>query len=94
MKNILRNVLLAISVSAACLCGVARAQTYPTKPISIVVPFAPGAGSDLIARLLAQKLAARIGQPVVVQNRAGASGIIGTRFVAGAPADGYTLLYT
>ncbi|HSW17704.1 MAG TPA: tripartite tricarboxylate transporter substrate binding protein [Ramlibacter sp.] len=94
MKNTLRGLLLAISVSAACLCGVARAQTYPTKPISIVVPFAPGAGSDLIARLLAQKLAARIGQPVVVQNRAGASGIIGARFVAGAPADGYTLLYT
>jgi tripartite-type tricarboxylate transporter receptor subunit TctC len=70
----------------------AWAQTYPDKPIKIIVPFAPGAGTDAMGRLVAQKLADILGQSVVVENKTGASGAIGTQFVAQSPADGYTLL--
>ena len=65
---------------------------YPTKPVRIVVPFAAGGGVDLTARILAQKLTERIGQSVIVDNRVGASGIIGTEYVAKSNPDGYTLL--
>ncbi len=93
MKNILcRAIAGAVIVASMCLTGVSTAQTYPSKPITIVVPFSAGAGMDSIARILAEKLAPRIGQPVVVENRTGASGIIGSGFVAKAPADGHTLL--
>src|SRR5215203_5426557 len=68
------------------------ADTYPAKPVRIVVPFAAGGGVDLTARILAQKLTERMGQSVIVDNRVGASGIIGTEYVAKATADGYTLL--
>ncbi len=71
--------------------GPARAQTYPSKPIRMVVPFPPGGGNDVIARVVAQKLSARFGQSVVVDNRAGANGIVGLQAVMQAPADGYTL---
>src|SRR5258705_9086046 len=69
------------------------AQSYPTKPVRMVVPFAAGAGSnDIMARLIAQKLSERFGEQVVVDNRPGASGIIGTDIVAKAQPDGYTVL--
>src|SRR5690349_15261918 len=72
----------------------ATAQTWPNRTITLVVPFAAGGGTDAIGRVVAEKLAARLGQPVVVENKAGATSAIGTAYVAKAPADGYTLLMT
>ena len=85
-------------MALAVLTPIARAQTaaaqpnYPDRPVKIIVPFAPGAGTDAIGRLVAQKLGEVMNATFVVDNRAGASGAIGTQFVAQAPADGYTLL--
>ncbi len=70
----------------------AQAQGFPSKPIKLVAPFAPGGVLDLVARAVAQKVAEGTGQPVVVDNRAGAAGAIGSEFVAKSPPDGYTLL--
>lgn len=72
----------------------ALAQTYPNKPIRVVVAFGPGGIADTIARLVGQKLATRLGQPIVVDNRAGAGGTVGAKLTAGATPDGYTLLVT
>ncbi|MFS8978293.1 tripartite tricarboxylate transporter substrate binding protein [Cupriavidus necator] len=80
----------------ACLAfsGVACAQAYPSKPVTIIVPHAPGGANDAVARPIAQKLAAALGQSFVVDNRPGAGGNIGTGIAAKAPHDGYTLLLT
>ena len=77
---------------AALTAPFAAAQSYPTGPIRIVVPFTPGGGTDILSRLIAQKLNESWGQPVVVENRPGAGGTVGTAFVAKAPGDGHTLL--
>lgn len=77
---------------AALAFNLANAQTYPAQPIKIIVPFTPGTGMDTIARVVAPKLSERLGQPVIVQNQAGASGNIGADFVAKANPDGYTVL--
>ena len=71
----------------------AFSQVYPSKPITIVVAYPPGGDTDAIARLYAEKLSARVGQPVLVENRGGATGTVGTSYVAKAHADGYTLLF-
>ena len=81
-----------IVLFGAMLADVAAAQTYPVRPVRIVVPFAAGGGVDVTARILAQGLTERLGQNVFVENRTGASGIIGTEFVAKSAPDGYTLL--
>jgi tripartite-type tricarboxylate transporter receptor subunit TctC len=70
----------------------ARAQTYPTKPITLIIPFAVGGSNDIVGRAIGRKLTEVWGQPVVVENRSGAGGIIGSSVVAAAPPDGYTLL--
>ena len=83
----------SICIAASNLAGpCALAQTYPSKPVRIVVPYATGGGSDILARQIAVRLQAVWGQGVAVENRAGASGNIGTEAVVRAPADGYTLL--
>ena len=80
------------AVASAVLATSAFAQAYPSQPIKFIVPYTQGTGMDTIARVTGTKLAARLGQPVVVENRPGASGNIGAAMVAKAPADGYTLM--
>ncbi|HTP98852.1 MAG TPA: tripartite tricarboxylate transporter substrate binding protein [Casimicrobiaceae bacterium] len=72
----------------------ALAQGYPTRPIRLVVPFAPGGAADLTARTLGDKMGQLLGQPVLVENKAGANGVVGIDYAAKSPADGYTLLLT
>ena len=84
------------AVAAAITCvsaGITYAQPYPSKPVRIVVPFAPGGGTDVIARYLAAGMTESLKRQVIVDNRAGANAIVGTEIVARAPADGYTLLF-
>lgn len=82
----------AIALAASITGPSVMAQAYPNKPIRLIVPTAPGGGTDFMARVLAQKLTERIGATVVVENKGGAGGTIGSDYVAKAPADGYTLL--
>jgi tripartite-type tricarboxylate transporter receptor subunit TctC len=81
--------LLALLLALGC--SAAQAQSYPVRPVKIVVAFSPGGGTDIVARVLGQKLTEMWGQQVIVENRAGASGTIGTEYAAKAPPDGYTL---
>jgi tripartite-type tricarboxylate transporter receptor subunit TctC len=83
-----RSCLMVLSL---LLCGAAAAQPYPSRPIRFIVSFPPGGSSDLIARAIAPKMSEKLGQPVVVENRAGAGGMIGVDAVAKATPDGYTI---
>jgi len=82
--------IAALILSLAALC--AGAQPYPSKPVKVVVPFAPGGGSDIVARAITTKLQENLGQPFVIENKGGAGGLIGMELAAKAPPDGYTIL--
>jgi tripartite-type tricarboxylate transporter receptor subunit TctC len=92
MKSILR--IIAATIALCLAPGLAAAQAWPSKPVKIVVPFVAGGATDVVARLLAQRLTEAWGQSVVVENRAGAGGNIGADVVAKSPPDGYTILMT
>jgi tripartite-type tricarboxylate transporter receptor subunit TctC len=90
-----RRQILHLAAGAAALPAVSRiasAQTYPARPVHIIVGYAPGGSTDIVARLIGQWLSARLGQQFIIDNRPGASGNIGTELVVRAPPDGYTLL--
>jgi tripartite-type tricarboxylate transporter receptor subunit TctC len=90
-----RHRFLHLAAGAAALPAasrIARAQTYPTRPVRVIVGFPAGGGADIVARLTGQWLSERLGQPFVIENRPGAGGNVGTEVVVRAPADGYTLL--
>ncbi|TXI16138.1 MAG: tripartite tricarboxylate transporter substrate binding protein [Ottowia sp.] len=88
----IKQLLAGVALAAAALCGPAQAQGYPSKPVNIVVPFAPGGATDIMTRLLAERLSKRLGQPVIVENKPGAGTMIASEYVAKAPADGHTVL--
>jgi tripartite-type tricarboxylate transporter receptor subunit TctC len=90
----LKTLIAAALAAAAVAAAPAAAQTYPSQPIKFIVPFTPGTGMDTIARTVAPKLGERLGHPVVVDNRPGASGNIGAEQAAKSPADGHTVLVT
>jgi tripartite-type tricarboxylate transporter receptor subunit TctC len=97
-RFILLRVVYGIALAVCTLIGPAGAQTdvahYPDRPVLIIVPYPPGGGTDILARVLADKLQARLNQPVVVENRPGASGNVGSEAVFRAKPDGYTLLFS
>ena len=84
MRALIAAVLVLVATQAA-------AQSFPSRPVRIIVPFTPGSVTDIMARSVSERLAAALGQPVVIENRPGAGGTIGTAAVAKAPPDGYTL---
>ena len=91
-SRMLRRSLLALAVAATGLLPLAHAQSWPAKPIKVIVNFPPGGAADQLARIVSQPLSEALGQPVVIENRGGAGGNIGGDAVAKSPADGYTLL--
>ena len=87
-----RPLVCVATLFAALICAAsANAQEYPARPIRIIVTFPPGGGTDIVARMIAQKLSDTLGVQLVVDNRGGAGGTIGTELIAKAPADGYTI---
>src|SRR5437879_9322077 len=84
--------VIAWLAATLALPAVAQAQQWPTRPITLVSPYPPGGTNDIVGRLFADKIAARLGQPIIVDNRAGAAGIVGSLAVSRAAPDGYTLL--
>jgi tripartite-type tricarboxylate transporter receptor subunit TctC len=91
MKLVIRAALCAAILAAATA---AHAQTWPNRPIKVIVPTGPGAATDVMARLMAESVTRGLGQPVVVENLGGASGLIAHQTAARAPADGYTFLFS
>src|SRR5207344_3274504 len=89
-----KRTLIALAAAAATTLGTAHAQTWPQRPVKVLVPFAAGGNIDVMGRLASQRLSEAFGQQFVVENRVGGNGIIATEAVARAPADGYTLLWS
>jgi tripartite-type tricarboxylate transporter receptor subunit TctC len=88
-------VIARLAALALALCSIAaHAQTYPDRPIRVIVPFAAGGGTDFLARLVSERLTTGLGQPVLIENRPGAAGALGSEMVARAKPDGYTILFT
>ncbi len=85
---------LAIALAACVIAGAAFGQAYPSRPITVIVPYAAGGSVDAVARIMAPRLAERLGQSVLIENVAGAGGIVGTQRAARAAPDGYTLLFS
>ena len=81
-------------LALALVAGVAAAQDYPSKPIRMIVPYPPGGGTDVVARIVNEKLATELGQAIVIDNKGGAGGSVGTELASKAPPDGYTILLT
>lgn len=100
MNDSIQEVVMVRTIVRTLLCGVcalvlpalALAQSYPTKPIRIVVPFGPGSATDNISRMLADKASKSLGVALIVDNKPGANGLIAAREVVGAPKDGYTIM--
>src|SRR4051812_39730632 len=90
--RITKPLKLVAAIAVAITTSAAQAQSYPTKPVKLVIPFAPGGGNDIVSRVVGARLASGLGQPFVIENRPGANGFIGPRAVLDLPADGYTLL--
>src|SRR5215216_5805989 len=90
MKRILKTI--SLSFAALAVAGAVQAQQWPSKPIKIIVPYPPGGTSDILARAVGQKLGEAWGQPIVFENKPGATGNIGADFVAKSAPDGYTVL--
>src|SRR6266851_5030553 len=88
----LRRAALAAFALLAMLAASASAQTWPTRPIRLIVPFAAGGANDIVARLIQPDLEKALGQPIIIENKPAATGIVGTDLVAKAPPDGYSLL--
>lgn len=91
-RTVARSTCIYMSLTIICVPSARSTEDYPSRPIRMIVPIAPGGGTDLIARVMGQGLSKTLGQPVVVDNRAGAGGLIGMRAAAQAPNDGYTLV--
>ncbi|MEO8486606.1 MAG: tripartite tricarboxylate transporter substrate binding protein [Betaproteobacteria bacterium] len=89
-----RRPVAALAIIIALCAGFAHAQDYPNRPIRMIVPYPPGGGTDVVARIVNEKLALELGQPIVIDNKGGAGGSVGTELAAKAPADGYTMLLT
>ena len=90
----IKHILATVAIAAATVCGSAHAQAtnYPTKPVTIVVPFSPGGATDIMSRTLAERLKNRLGHPVIVENKPGAGTMIASEYVAKAAPDGHTVL--
>jgi tripartite-type tricarboxylate transporter receptor subunit TctC len=87
------NTLVRIALPFLLCLGTALAQTYPARPVKLIIPFPPGGNTDIVGRLVAQKLSESLGQPVYIENRGGAGGTIGAEAAAKSPPDGYTLFF-
>jgi len=93
-RSLLHAALLVAACCALAFPGLSQAQAWPAKPIKLVVPFPPGGGTDVAARIIGERLSARLGQPVIIDNKPGASTAIGVVMVSAAEPDGYTLLFS